>query len=78
MRIRKMIFAPLAAVLALAACSVEKTQDGELPKVDVDAEGGQLPKVDVDPAEVKVGTDTQTVVTPEVDVTPASEPGEKN
>ena len=31
-----------------------------------------MPKVDVDPANVEVSTDTQTVVTPDVDVTPAA------
>jgi hypothetical protein len=32
--------------------------------------GGEAPSIDVDPANVNVGTDTQTVVTPDVSVTP--------
>lgn len=71
MKMRKLMALPLALALAAGACTAEQTQEGELP--DVDVEGGQLPKVDVDPAQVNVGTDTQTVVTPDVDVVPAGE-----
>ncbi len=71
MKMRKLMALPLALALVAGACTAEQTQEGKAP--DVDVEGGQLPKVDVDPAEVKVGTDTQTVVTPEVDVVPAGE-----
>ena len=59
------------AISTLAACTAEKTQEGEMPDVDVNAEGGQLPKYDVDPATVEVGTDTTKVVTPDVDIKPA-------
>ncbi len=58
-----------ALAAALAACTAEQTQEGELP--DVDVSGGQMPKVDVDPANVEVTQDTQQVVTPDVNVTPA-------
>jgi hypothetical protein len=54
--------------LALGACTAEVEDKGSMP--DVDVQGGEMPKVDVDPANVNVGTDTQTVVTPEVSVTP--------
>lgn len=59
-----------AMVLALgaAACTAEVEDEGKAP--DVDVSGGEMPKVDVDPANVEVSTDTQTVVTPEVNVTP--------
>lgn len=61
-----------AAVAALAisagACTAKVEDEGKLP--DVDVRGGEAPKVDVDPARVEVGTDTHTVVTPNVNVTP--------
>ncbi len=60
-----LIMAPLFAV-GLAACDVDQTEEGELP--DVDVEGGQVPEYDVDAADVDVGTDTQTVITPDVDI----------
>ena len=64
----KALSALLAPVLALgiAACDVDQTRDGELP--DVDVEGGQLPEYDVDPADIDVGTDTQQVIVPDIDV----------
>lgn len=71
MKIRSLMLTPLALVLVAGACTAEQTQEGELPEVNV--EGGQAPQYDVNPAEVNVGTDTQTVVTPEVDVVPANE-----
>lgn len=63
----------LAAVLAVAmlgACTAEVEDPGEAP--DVNVEGGRAPQVDVDPARVEVGTDTQTVRVPTVDVEPAN------
>lgn len=70
MRIGKILsLAFLSATLAVGACTAEVEEEGKLP--DVDVKGGEMPKVDVDPAEVNVGTDTNTVVTPDVDVNPA-------
>ena len=60
-----LILAPLFAV-GLAACDVDQTEEGELP--DVDVEGGAVPEYDVDAADVDVGTDTNTVVTPDIDI----------
>lgn len=72
MRIQTKILAPaMVALFALAACTVEKTQEGEAP--DVEVKGGQLPKYDVDAPKVEVSTDTQKVVTPDVDIKPATE-----
>jgi hypothetical protein len=34
----------------------------------VDVQGGNLPEYDVDAADVRVGTDTQRVVVPDVDI----------
>lgn len=58
-------------VTALAACQVEQTEEGELPEVNI--EGGELPEYDVDAADVDVGTQTTTVVVPDVDVNPPAE-----
>ena len=54
--------------LAISACQVKKTQDGKVPSVSVQATDGQLPKYDVKGPEVKVGTKTQTVEIPTVEV----------
>ena len=74
MKMRKflsLIVAPLF-VVGMAACDVDQTEEGELP--DVDVEGGQVPEYDVDAADVDVGTDTTTVITPDVDVQNEGEP----
>lgn len=42
-------------VVAMTGCEVRKTQEGNLPKIDVDAEGGQLPKYDVDVKKTQEG-----------------------
>ena len=65
---RRWIAAMAAFALAAGACTA-KVEEGKMP--DVDVRGGEAPKVDVDPANVQVGTDTNTVVTPSVNVTPA-------
>ena len=56
----------LAVALAGTACTAEVEDEGEVPEVEVT--GGEAPQVDVDPANVNIGTDTQTVVTPDVNV----------
>ena len=66
-----LLVAPLFA-FGLAACDVDQTEEGSLP--DVDVEGGQVPEYDVDAADVDVGTDTQTVITPDIDVQNEGEP----
>ena len=74
MKMRKflsLIVAPLF-VVGIAACDVDQTEEGSLP--DVDVEGGQVPEYDVDAADVDVGTDTTTVITPNVDVQNDGEP----
>lgn len=64
-RIFGAFFAP-ALVLGLAACTVEQTEEGEAP--DVDVEAGEVPEYDVDPVDVDVNWDTTTVRTPDIDV----------
>ena len=70
-KILSLMVAPLFA-LGLAACDVDQTEEGDLP--DVDVEGGAVPEYDVDAADVDVGTDTQTVITPDVDIQNEGEP----
>lgn len=62
-------FATLALAATFGACTAEVEEEGDLPNIEVTDEGN-LPRVDVDPAEVEVTTDTQTVVTPDVNITP--------
>jgi uncharacterized lipoprotein len=54
--------------LALAACDVDQTKEGEMPDVDVNATGGQLPEYNVEGPDVNVGTENRTVQVPTVDV----------
>lgn len=60
------LLAALTMVFALGACSVEKTEEGQMP--DVEVKGGELPEYDVDTAQVDISTGTQTVTVPDVDV----------
>ncbi|MFL5537923.1 MAG: hypothetical protein ACJ8J0_02980 [Longimicrobiaceae bacterium] len=65
---RRWIAAVAAFALAAGACTAKVEDEGKMP--DVDIRGGEAPKVDVDPTRVEMGTDTNTVVTPTVNVTP--------
>jgi len=65
---RVMAAALVALAMGAGACTAEVEEKGEAPSVDVD--GGKMPQVDGEPAKVEVSTDTQQVVTPEVNVTP--------
>lgn len=71
----KRIFTALALVscIGLSACDVDQTKKGELPDVDVTANGGSLPEYDVDAPEVKVGTENKTVEVPTVDIESAKD-----
>jgi hypothetical protein len=63
-----------AALLTMSAtgCKVTKTQEGEMPDVDVKVEGGQVPKTEqvTVPTDVDVKTEKRDVKVPEVSVTP--------
>ncbi len=65
-----MTMAAMALLVGATACTAEVEDEGSAPSVEV--KGGEMPEVDVDPANVEVSTDTQQVVTPEVNVTPAN------
>ncbi|MGH7477497.1 MAG: hypothetical protein ACRELD_14620 [Longimicrobiales bacterium] len=66
-RLLSLLLVPLVGA-TLGACTAEQTEEGELP--DVEVEGGNLPEYDVDAADVEVGTDTQTITVPDIDVSP--------
>ncbi|RZA29359.1 MAG: hypothetical protein EOP92_37335 [Lysobacteraceae bacterium] len=73
-----MLFTAAAALaVSLAGCQVEKTQEGELPDVEVKAQGGQLPKYDVETPEVDVGTKTVEVEVPTATVEMPDDPDSK-
>jgi hypothetical protein len=57
-----------AGGLALGACDVDQTKNGQLPDVDVNVSGGQAPEFDVTTPEVNVGMENKTVQVPDVDV----------
>lgn len=71
-----MSFILLLALLTVFAtgCRVRQTEEGELPDVDVSAEGGKVPEYDVDAADVDVTTEKREVTVPDVDV---NMPGEE-
>ena len=72
-----MSFILLLALLTVFAtgCRVRQTEEGEMPDVDVSAEGGKLPEYDVDAADVDVKTEKREIEVPtDVDV---NMPGEE-
>jgi len=58
------ILAVAALALPLVACTVKKTEEGELPRV----EGGKLPEYEVKPAEVQISSTPVEVTVPDVDI----------
>ena len=64
----------LGTALALSACDVDQTEEGDMP--DVTVEEGNLPEYDVEMADVSVGTEEVTVEVPDVDVTMPDEDGD--
>lgn len=64
-----------ALVTGLSACEVNKTSEGEMPTVDVDA--GKLPGVEIKGPDVEVGSKEVDLTVPTVDVdTPAQSDAE--
>lgn len=55
------------ALFASGFWSVKQTREGELPTVDIKAEGGQLPAFDPESKEVVVGTTETNVAVPTVE-----------
>lgn len=52
------------SALALGACDVDQTEEGEMPEV----QGGNMPEYDVETADVDVGTEEKRVEVPTLDV----------
>jgi len=57
-----------ALLFGLSGCTVEKTEEGRAPDVDVAVDPGEVPEYDVDPVDVDVTTEEKTVTVPDVDV----------
>jgi hypothetical protein len=69
MRWKAILAIPLLfAGLSLGACRVEKTEEGELPEINVEVEEGRLPQYDVDAAEIEIGTEEKTITVPDIDI----------
>ena len=64
----KSILPAICLALAASACTVEKTEEGRMPDVDVDVEDGNLPKYDVDAPDVDVDVEERDIKVPDVDV----------
>jgi hypothetical protein len=67
----KFLIPMVAAGLAVTACDVEQTEEGEMPEVNV--EEGNMPEYEVDGPEIKAGTTETQVEVPDVDVTTEEE-----
>ena len=61
-----------AALVSAVSCDVKKTQDGNLPEVEVKGDV-KLPKYDVDAPSVEIKTEKKEIEVPTIKVTPASE-----
>jgi len=70
----------IGAVLGVAAVAVvaygafyfvdvEQTQEARMPTVEIEVEGGQAPEFDVETGSVDVGTTTETIEVPDVEIT---------
>lgn len=55
-------------IFAVVGCSVEQTEEGDMPEMDVEVEEGNMPEYDVDTADVDLDTEEKTVSVPDVDV----------
>jgi hypothetical protein len=69
---RLWVLSGMVLTFAAAGCTADVEDPGEMPDVDVAVDPGRAPTVNVQPAEVTVSTDTQTIVTPDVDIEPAN------
>ena len=72
------ILAMSAASLSIAACQVNKTQQGKLPKVEMKTTEGQLPAYNVQGPDVQVGSKTKSFKVPTVHVTTPRERDQAN
>jgi len=56
----------LFALIMQASCTIEQTEEGELPDVNAEVESGKLPDYDVDLADIDIKTEKKTVQVPKV------------
>lgn len=63
MKLRLSLIAIPALLLGLTACDIQQTEEGEMPKVDVDVEEGKMPEYDVQTGDVDVEEKEVTVPT---------------
>lgn len=56
----------LLALMLQASCSIEQTEEGELPDVNVEVESGNLPAYDIDIPDVNIKTEEKEVMVPKV------------
>jgi hypothetical protein len=68
----------VVAAFAFGLVNIDQVQNAELPTVNVEASGGQAPAFDVETAKVDVGSKTETIEVPTVEVTPAGDPNARN
>lgn len=62
--------------MLFGGCDVEQTEEGQAPEVQV--EPGDAPEYDVETGEVEVGTETEEVEVPTVDIEgPEDQPAER-
>jgi hypothetical protein len=67
------LVALVALAIAWAMGLFQVETQGELKAPDVEVSGGEVPNVDVEAADVDIGTKTETIQVPTVDVTPPDE-----
>lgn len=67
MRITLLSTAMTAMLLITPGCSVERTEKGRAPDVDVNVDPGRWPKYEVNWADVDVGTRTRTITVPKLE-----------
>lgn len=60
------VAAAVSGSIALAACDIDQTEEGEMP--DVDVEGGKLPEYEVHTPDVDVDMEEKTIKVPDVDI----------
>lgn len=63
---------------ALGLFNVDASGDLRAPDVDVAVEGGEMPEMQVETADIDVGTKTEEIEVPTIDVTPAGDDGSAN
>jgi|GEM_PF-3492133 len=59
----------LMLLFGVAACSVEQTEEGNMPEYEVtQEEEGNMPEYDVDAGDIEVEGEEKTITVPDVDI----------